>query len=60
MLATDQEQRTEVGSTLESFPIQSEQVYDSSAMSHTQSLDALKAESEARENVEISGMRMFL
>ena len=59
MLAMDQEQRTAIGSAFESFLVGSEQVSNSSALSHTRSLDTSKAESGAEDKIEISRIRMF-
>ncbi|KAL9131093.1 MAG: hypothetical protein Q9175_006854 [Cornicularia normoerica] len=52
MLATDNEQRTEVGSALESFLVGSQQVSNPYACSHIPSLDEAKADSKAEENNE--------
>ncbi len=60
MLATDKKQRTEVGSAFESFLVGSQQVSKPCACSCTSSFDGPKAESEAGENIESSGIGMFL
>jgi len=59
MLATDKKQRTEVGSAFESFLIGSQQISSPCACSHTPSFDGAKAESEAEEHIENSGIGMF-
>ena len=59
MLATDQEQRTEVGSAFESFLVGSEQVSNPCACDHTRSLGTSKADSEAGETMVTNGIRMF-
>ncbi len=59
-LATDKKQRTEVGSAFESFLVGSQQVSKPCACNCTPSFDGPKAESEAGENIESSGIGMFL
>ena len=59
MLATDKEQRTVVGSALESFLIGSPQISNPCACNHTPSFDEAKAGSEAEDNIESSGTGMF-
>ena len=59
MLATDKEQRTVVGSALESFLVGSQQISNSCACNHTPGFDGAKADSEAEENIESSGTGMF-
>ena len=60
MLATDKEQRTEVGSTLESVLVGSHQVSNPCACSHIPSLDGAKADSKAEENNESCRIGIFL
>ena len=60
MLATDKEQRTEVGSALESFLVGSQQVSNPCACSHIPSLDGAKADSKAEENNESCWIGIFL
>lgn len=59
MLATDKKQRTEVGSALESFLVGSQQASNPCVCSCTSSFDGPKADSEARNNIESSGIGMF-
>ena len=59
MLATDQEQRTEVGSAFESFLVGSEQVFSPCASDYTHSFGTPKADSEAGDKMEIDGIRMI-
>ena len=59
MLAADKKQRTEVGSAFESFLIGSQQISSPCACSHTLSCDGAKADSEAEEHIENSGIGMF-
>ena len=59
MLATDKQQRTVVGSALESFLIGSQQISNPCACNHTPSFDEAKAGSEAEDNIESSGTGMF-
>ena len=59
MLATDKEQRTEVGSAFESFLVGSEQVSNPCACGYKRSFGTPKADSEAGEKMEINGIRMF-
>ena len=59
MLATDQEQRTEIGSAFESFLVGSEQVSNPCACDHTRSLGTSKTDSEAGETMVTNGIRMF-
>ena len=59
MLATDKEQRTAVGSALESFLFGSQQISNPCACNHTPSFDEAKAGSEAEHNMESSGTGMF-
>ncbi|KAL8795421.1 MAG: hypothetical protein Q9182_007539 [Xanthomendoza sp. 2 TL-2023] len=56
MLATDKKQRTEVGSTFENFLIGSQQVSSPCGCSYTPSFDEAKADSEAEEHIENSGI----
>jgi len=59
MLATDKEQRTIVGSTLESFLVGSQQVSNPCACNQTPSFDGAKADSEVEEDIESSNIGMF-
>ena len=59
MLATDKEQRTVVGSALESFLFVSQQISNPCPCNHTPSFDGAKADSEGEENIESSGTGMF-
>ncbi len=59
MLATDKKQRSEVGSTFESFLIGSQQISSPCACSHTPSFDGAKADSGAGGHIENSGIGMF-
>lgn len=60
MLATDNAQRIEVGSTLESFLVGSQQVSDPCTCSHTPIFDGVEADSKAEENIESSWTGMSL
>ena len=59
MLATDKNQRTEVGSAFESFLAGSQQAPNPCADDLTSSSDRPKAVSEPGEDLEISGIRML-
>ena len=59
MLATDKEQRTEVGSAFESFLVGSEQIFNPCACGYTRSFGTPKADSEAGDKIETNGIRMF-
>ena len=59
-LATDKEQRTEVGSAIESFLIGSQQVSSACTCSRVSSFDEAKANSEAEEDIESSWIGAFL
>lgn len=54
MLATDKEQRTEVGASLESFLLSSKQVSQTCTCSHRTSFDGVKGDSKAEEKVDDS------
>ncbi|KAL8822446.1 MAG: hypothetical protein Q9191_006820 [Dirinaria sp. TL-2023a] len=56
MLTTDKKQRTEVGSAFESFLIGSQQVSSACSCKHTPTFDGAKADSEAEEHIEHSGL----
>lgn len=60
MLATDKNQRTEVGSAFESFLVGSQQVPNPCTCTHTPSLDGVESDSEAEENNESSWTGMSL
>ena len=59
MLATDKQQRTEVGSTLETFLAGFQQVSNPCACSHTPSFDGSKADCKAKENIESNWIGMY-
>ena len=59
MLATDKEQRSVVGSALESFLFVSQQISNPCPCNHTPSFDGAKADSEGEENIESSGTGMY-
>lgn len=59
MLATDKNQRTEIGSAFESFLASFQQVSSPCVDDPTSSSDRAKADSEAGEGLEISEIRMF-
>ena len=60
MLATDKEQRTEVGSAFESFLVGSQQASNPCVCSHTPGLDGAKADSTVKEDSESSWIGMFI
>lgn len=59
MLATDKDQRTVVGSAIESFLVGSQQVSNPWAYNHTPIYEGAKANSDPEENIESSGLGMF-
>lgn len=56
MLESDKKQRTEVGTAFESFLVDPEEASKPCVCNHTPSFDGRKAESEAEENTESSGI----
>ena len=60
MLATDKEQRTEVGSAFESFLVGTQQVSNPCACSHIPGLNGVKADSKVEENNESSWIGKIL
>ncbi len=59
MLVTDKKQRTEVGSAFESFLVGSQQVSNPCACGYTPNFDGPKADSEAGDDIVISGKGTF-